>query len=186
MRFCLCRPLPGIESVRGVVEGCCEQLRRSGSGLRVAGRGGADTCPRPGMTQPNMTRNIWWKHVFVYVIDLQAGQSGGLKGVTARMMRCRGWGLTRCRCAGCRRERTRVLIRRRGRWTTSTRCCVRRAGTPCGYWWKSRRSSLGGCLHGEGSGEPRVWRLPGWLRRATVARTTQLRNVRRRAMWGLA
>ena len=53
----------------------------------------AQTLAHPGMTQPNMSMNIWWKHAFVYVIDLQAAQTGGLKGVTARMDALQGLGV---------------------------------------------------------------------------------------------
>ncbi len=53
----------------------------------------AQTLARPGVTGPNMTPNIWWKHAFVYAIDLKDSQSGGLKGVAARMDALQGLGV---------------------------------------------------------------------------------------------
>jgi alpha-glucosidase len=40
-----------------------------------------------------MTPNVWWKHAFVYAIDVHDPKSGGLKGVTDRMDSLKGFGV---------------------------------------------------------------------------------------------
>jgi hypothetical protein len=53
----------------------------------------SQTLARPGWVGSGMTPNVWWKHAFVYVIDLQDAKSGGLKGVAARMDTLQGLGV---------------------------------------------------------------------------------------------
>ena len=40
-----------------------------------------------------MTANVWWRHAFVYAIDLHDATAGGLKGVAARMDGLRALGV---------------------------------------------------------------------------------------------
>jgi len=43
----------------------------------------AQTLARPGWVGSGMTPNVWWRHAFVYAVDVHAGD--GLKGVATRM-----------------------------------------------------------------------------------------------------
>jgi hypothetical protein len=59
----------------------------------VTAVGLGQTLARPGWVGSGMTANVWWRHAFVYAIDLHDAQAGGLKGVAARMDGLRALGV---------------------------------------------------------------------------------------------
>jgi hypothetical protein len=53
----------------------------------------AQTLARPGWVGSGMTPDVWWKHAFVYAIDLHDPKSGGLKSIAASMDSLKGLGV---------------------------------------------------------------------------------------------
>ena len=75
---------------------CCRRMSKRfviAAVLSLAAVGLGQTLARPGWVGSGMTANVWWRHAFVYAIDLHDAKAGGLKGVAARMDGLRALGV---------------------------------------------------------------------------------------------